>query len=63
MTDQPNQERPRKKIRILHTWTLSTARTPAIDTPGDVPAELGTSNETDDPDRKVMSPATENFMK
>jgi len=39
------------------------AGAPAAATPGDVPAEAGTSYETYDPGRKVMPPATETCMK
>jgi hypothetical protein len=64
MTDQPNQDRRGRRVRIIpHSCTLSTARSPATGTPADVPAEPGTSNDTDGPGRKVMSPETENCMK
>ncbi len=63
LTDQPNQDRPGRRVRIPHTSALSTDRTPATDTAEDVPAEPGTSYDTDDPGRKVMSPETENCMK
>jgi hypothetical protein len=65
MTDQPNQDRRRKKSpdhpTQLHSVDGSEAT--ATDTPKDVPADPGTSNDTDDLSRKVMSPKTENCMK
>ncbi|BCW44966.1 hypothetical protein StoSoilB5_21500 [Arthrobacter sp. StoSoilB5] len=46
-----------------HLRSVDGSDATAADTPKDVPAEPGTSNDTDDPGRKVMSPATENCMK
>jgi hypothetical protein len=58
-----NQDRTaQKEVPIPHTCTLSTTCMPATDNPKDDSAEPGMSQETVDPGRKVMSPATETCM-
>ncbi|MHA7291309.1 hypothetical protein ACX80V_16925 [Arthrobacter sp. MDT3-24] len=63
MTDQANPGGPEKDPDPTHLRPVDGSDATASDTPGDVPAEPGTSTNTDGLGRKVMSPETENFMK
>jgi hypothetical protein len=64
MTDQPNQDRRRKKSPDpTHLHSVDGSDATAADTAKDVPAEPGASQETYDPGRKVMSTARETRMK
>ncbi|MDQ0239554.1 hypothetical protein J2S94_001634 [Arthrobacter bambusae] len=61
---QLNQDRPRKKSPDpTHPDSVDGPDATAADRPKDVPAEPGTSNDTDDLSHKVMSSETENCMK
>ncbi len=63
MTDQPNQNCPEENPDPTHLHSVDGSDATDANTTKDVPAEPGTSNDTDDLSRKVMSPETENCMK
>jgi hypothetical protein len=62
LTDQPNQNRRRKKSPDPTHLDSVDGSYASRRYPKEVPAEPGASNETDVPGRKVMSSETENFM-
>jgi hypothetical protein len=63
MTDQPNQDSQEESYGSHTPALCRRIGRHGRRYPKDVPAEPGTSNETDDLSREVMSSATKNIMK